>query len=693
MTASTTPGPPTRFMIFPRTIKYAVDLDRAAQSNLAEVARSASTREQPPPPDTQETLDCITLYQSTQERKRLGLPPLVPETPPKKLKQSSRPTKNRTSTPHLEKLDPHQSTESRDSIQRSAGPVSTQTSDGLHSPQPDDYFPSAQPRKPPDSNARKMIAIPSYLLIPTTTLINNEPEMDMDHSGVTDDDDHVRQPERTVREWILCQDSQVLLQDQPHSASNNPPAHPNAGHHAQQDEVEEEARAHAANEEGDPEATIAEAELGWDFLKYQGRDQESGRISNDVSSIQTARQTKALEYARLFDTSLVTLLKHVLFEECQMAKDFHSLDSRMLLYNTMLPILASTDATIIRHIINGNLARAWKKDCNVHNKLYAMLQRPNEQPAIYMQLLVDERGLSPSPARLSQVIDQMRFYYARETNSEEDIKRLIKIETSFNQRSFKYGRREHVVAEKLKYLTSASNKYSKELQISSSHSVNILAFANSLEHRLESYRNTPQWTQPLDAPLVEIGYTAAVKERLAAHRSHHPSSNYIMNLVEAICQVLWRDKFKMTQFVIFRIFNPPQAVAAEILFTRLAQGYTKDGGGFSHALAGRSNYSALEKNLSWNDFLTYATDHTCLMDTLQGELDIFEKFEEGVGHQFLPTFKELNRDTAELEPTFEGRGPLEESKVTFDTMGNRCTFKDAGDETDIVVEKFGFLKM
>ncbi|MCJ1401133.1 hypothetical protein MMC11_004345 [Xylographa trunciseda] len=93
-----------------------------------------------------------------------------------------------------------------------------------------------------------------------------------------------------------------------------------------------------------------------------------------------------------------------------------------------------------------------------------------------------------------------------------------------------------------------------------------------------------------------------------------------MNLAEAICKVLYKNKYRIMQFVIFHIFNKSQAAAAEVIFTRLAQGHIHDGGGFRHALAGRSNHSALSiRSLEWDKFLDEAVRKSGLIDRLDKE--------------------------------------------------------------------------
>lgn len=61
---------------------------------------------------------------------------------------------------------------------------------------------------------------------------------------------------------------------------------------------------------------------------------------------------------------------------------------------------------------------------------------------------------------------------------------------------------------------------------------NIRYFYDALEERL-TYED---WSRPLDILLKEVGYTKDLASRLKDHQTH-TSSNYLMNLTEAILRV------------------------------------------------------------------------------------------------------------------------------------------------------------
>ncbi|MCJ1394051.1 hypothetical protein MMC18_006929 [Xylographa bjoerkii] len=399
-----------------------------------------------------------------------------------------------------------------------------------------------------------------------------------------------------VKDWFTYQDQVSQAQIPPETITVS--SQIAADRVTAETEREEGERAEEANAVGDQAAVITESELRWeDLTGDKEADPEAADSTQEPVALPDARTKLARRYEELMQSSLIDLITAIIFDERQVSTTFKSGATQFgphWIHKLLLPILTATDDMILHEIINGNLARASRQDPVARDILRKMIQKGNSQPAIYMQLLVDDHGLSPSPAKLTEMIKEMRSYCS-----------LTKTATRIHRGE-------------LKYLSGSSTT---DYSPSTSHITNIAAFANNLEARLENLRDTQWWSTPLDTPLVEVGYAASPKERLEQHRDHR-SSNYIMNLAEAICKVLYGNKYRIMQFVIFHIFNKSQAAAAEVLFTRLAQGYIEDGGGFSHALAGRSNHSALSvRSLEWDRFLKEAVKNTGLIDRMDRETD------------------------------------------------------------------------
>ncbi|KAI9878032.1 MAG: hypothetical protein M1830_002113 [Pleopsidium flavum] len=373
-------------------------------------------------------------------------------------------------------------------------------------------------------------------------------------------------------------------------------------------------RAKEANLPGDLDAQLEKDDLNWtaqfDLDEDEGDEEPQSQID-----VVDGRTSMARTYEAAMQIGLLPLIKAAVAEEGSYSKTFKHVDTTWLQVTCILPILASMDEGILRHIINGNLARAKRRDPTIRAQLERMRVKGNTQPAIYSQLLVDSRGYSPTPEELTEVIKAMGDYCELRKDREQQ-HRAIRIDKAFNPNS-RWGKA-RVENGEFKYLYSPTQG-GPDHRPCQSHIDNINEFCRNLETRMQNLHNTPLWTKPLTVPLVEYGYAGYPVQRLASHRAHQ-NSNYIMNLVDAICRVLFHDRFHIEQYIIYHIFQPHQAVAAEVIFTRLGQGYIVDGGGFSHYLAGRSNQTALDIPATfWEKYLMDAVKNTPLLERHRDE--------------------------------------------------------------------------
>ncbi|KAL9105354.1 MAG: hypothetical protein Q9187_008724, partial [Circinaria calcarea] len=264
--------------------------------------------------------------------------------------------------------------------------------------------------------------------------------------------------------------------------------------YTQEDIEDEQMRAQDANAVPDESELVMD--LGW---TDEDLEDTTAELEDDVpqAMLPLDTRTKRAElYTAMLDTSLTSLLETAVSDERLVSKDFvgpRQWEGWLSQY-VLMPILASTDPGILRQIINGNLARAWRRDPSIKNQLGKLLRMPNWQPAIYMQLLVNSTGHSPSPEDLSHIIEAIRNY-CNWPMSREELESAVRIDEAFYPHS-NWGR-SRVLQGQLKYL--AGNKSGHER---APHRVdNIRQFANNLEARLNHLRQTPAWTQPLANPL------------------------------------------------------------------------------------------------------------------------------------------------------------------------------------------------
>lgn len=112
----------------------------------------------------------------------------------------------------------------------------------------------------------------------------------------------------------------------------------------------------------------------------------------------------------------------------------------------------------------------------------------------------------------------------------------------------------------------------------SSRIAKILTWCLRVEERCRA-GPTSDWYKPLAWRICEVGFSNTCLGRLDNHTSHS-SSNYVMNLVDAVCQALYKYQrsvafplgrgYSLTQYVIYNCFEPPQAILGELSSRDLA---------------------------------------------------------------------------------------------------------------------------
>lgn len=198
-----------------------------------------------------------------------------------------------------------------------------------------------------------------------------------------------------------------------------------------------------------------------------------------------------------------------------------------------------------------------------------------------MQYLTDDAGLSPTVGELRQMMRIIKLYCRRPSVESQHRSLFFSIDFMFNKKTDPGERHKRV------YLKSSS-----DCGYSSTRSRVVMEWIAAVEARFEGLEDS----HVPKAPICEVSYAKSPIERLKSHANHR-SSNYIMNLAEATCRVLFSNRnIHIDQFVAYHLCTPEEGTLAEILFSRLLNAYITFGGGFSHHPAGLSNRSA------WDDF-------------------------------------------------------------------------------------------
>ncbi|KAF7884702.1 uncharacterized protein EAF02_005038 [Botrytis sinoallii] len=251
--------------------------------------------------------------------------------------------------------------------------------------------------------------------------------------------------------------------------------------------------------------------------------------------------------------------------------------------NALMIMLAGIDKRILKHLVEGNLPSVERNPDNYEfssklKNMRAVLTgetKLTHRPYIYIQYLVDKKGISPTPKDIGEILDHVELYLEgfniKENQASNDC--ALEIDTAFHTTKHGYNT---VQAGYRRYASSERNPRS-------------LTWKKTILQWVETTRDRLRYSEkdePLSRPLVEVGYATALS-RLDEHKNH-TGSNYIMNLIEAICKAYFREKWSIKQYVLFKIAHHTHAMFGEILCTRMAQAYTTHGGGFCHHAAGIS---------------------------------------------------------------------------------------------------------
>ncbi|EON67079.1 hypothetical protein W97_06196 [Coniosporium apollinis CBS 100218] len=288
--------------------------------------------------------------------------------------------------------------------------------------------------------------------------------------------------------------------------------------------------------------------------------------------------------------------------------------------DVVIAILATLPMTLLLELISGNIAREYyKKSGKVFDTLSYYKTREGQQPSIYVHILADDRGESPSCKALAEMIEFLRAYVKG-----DDDQLAYEIDRVRNS----HWTRQKAKAGARNYLSTEASKKSRR-SVSPCRVETLHQFCDNLESRINGIPK-PQWEAPLPGhPLSEVGYALNATKRFQQHKDH-TNSNWLMNLVEAVCAARFEGRLIMHQFVVFFIWDRPQAIIGECLFSKLCKSYVEDGG-FNYTSAGSSNWTILQLNdiEQWHRFQVHALSRPPLQENIKNYHDrMREQWEE-----------------------------------------------------------------
>ncbi|KAL9001652.1 MAG: hypothetical protein Q9188_005379 [Gyalolechia gomerana] len=323
------------------------------------------------------------------------------------------------------------------------------------------------------------------------------------------------------------------------------------------------------------------------------RDVWLNSIAVDDIDTPCFRNDQATEYLKILEEHHIEGLTEVLVRrEVDLKSSGMREMPNIVAYRWIVAMMTSIDPDLLRAIIEGQVerkARILGTSLSMH--LSAMMNDRDPPPSIYQNALCDHEGMSPTPFQWRAVCRLMTRYVSSTSEGEE---LAMMIDQTLNpsstwpvpsrQRERKFRR----------YTEGVRHSLSECTEPSVERRARVRDFVQKLLPRLDAEIALGRGHVPLVAPVVEVGFSDKVHARLSDHRKHR-SSNHLMNLAEAAFEYQYEGRFCLQQHIIYNCWRGDQPWASEILLTRLAQGYTTNGGGFSHHGAGFSNGGSWRK--------------------------------------------------------------------------------------------------
>jgi hypothetical protein len=393
------------------------------------------------------------------------------------------------------------------------------------------------------------------------------------------------------------------------SSSSNPFARSKS----QMGEDVEENKVPDSDEEETEEITF-EDDATFDLVEDEEKDRNFTQAYDQVAEelipadlVPVSKRTN--EYAEALSKSYIDLAELVYERECSVRSKVLTNYSQEQFVSHCIKILWYTHPLLLKELACGNYSKTLINSAPTAQlrKLHAAYsQHGDGQPSIYMQQLVNNAGESPTPNELQNIIALARGYSDRTLS--RSIVRAIDSAIYRGEDTWKHPYPRYLEPKR----PSAAKTIKK--------------FCDYLEKRLKPLiEEAGQGDTPLTYPLVEFGYSKNSKTRLMQHRTHN-SSNYIMNLFEAIC--LYQEiGYQMHQYIIYFCFEPDQVYVAEALFTRIGLGYIERGTGFSHHPAGQNCHGSVKEQRLWDKWFAEAIKSKQFITNHERDVKLAEKYD------------------------------------------------------------------
>ncbi|KAL8779410.1 MAG: hypothetical protein Q9194_001459 [Teloschistes cf. exilis] len=274
------------------------------------------------------------------------------------------------------------------------------------------------------------------------------------------------------------------------------------------------------------------------------------------------RNDEATEYLEVLNTyDIEDLVEFLVRREVELQKSALRVLPSDEVFRWQVLIMASIDPNLLKAIIKGQVPRlAQIPSSAIFARLKGMMNDDDASPLVYQNAVCDQEGISPTPLQRRKVCELMQQYVSLDAIGNGLAKQVDQIKYPSKTWPIPRNPKERLLR---RYAEMAYSYQDCPPPCSERRAV-IWDFTVQLLERIRKETVQGREHTPLIAPLVQIGFSNSPYIRLQEHLTHQKST-YIMNLADSLLEYL----------------HPGM----------LAQGYTTNGGGFSHYGAGRSNAS------------------------------------------------------------------------------------------------------
>jgi hypothetical protein len=258
-------------------------------------------------------------------------------------------------------------------------------------------------------------------------------------------------------------------------------------------------------------------------------------------------------------------------------------------------MLISVPLPVLQGICGAGLQRRKALDEDVYAWLTNNLRKSEDRPAIYMIEFTDDVGRSLTYEDMRTISEGVRDYI--NPIDDDDIEFALQVERIGD----KYG----LDADEEQLIRNGGRTWVR----TGDARARLSTLLRNLEAQIDAeLTQNPDLSRPMQFVMRDIGYSNRGVKRLDDHLDLMASGNRIMVIFALVAKAKGLKQYSLHGDVIFTAFREEHAIAAEVMFSLLAQSYITSGKGFNSVQAGLSNrsnftYTAAHRNLWRKDIL------------------------------------------------------------------------------------------